>query len=105
MDPNFDREYVETQCGCGRSFLSPGALKIHQRSCSKRKRRLDKAIEKAREIWSSRKRRRLDDITGFATSHDQSGMQEAVAGPVEADILMVCGFVFVLICLECNYLS
>jgi hypothetical protein len=50
-------------CLCGRSYDQPGALKLHQRLCSKSKKRLSQALEKARELWPKRKRRRVEDLT------------------------------------------
>jgi hypothetical protein len=47
-------------CVCGRSFHSPGALKGHKRSCSKSKKRLSGALQKAKDNWVSRKRIRIE---------------------------------------------
>lgn len=58
MDQNLC-SFCET-CTCGRAFYFPGALKNHERSCSKRKKRLSGALEKARVLWTSRKKARLD---------------------------------------------
>lgn len=51
-------------CWCGRSFSESGPLKSHQNSCQKNKRRLSGALAKAKELWTKRKRRRLEDLTG-----------------------------------------
>jgi hypothetical protein len=51
-------------CYCGRTFLQPGALKKHQRSCTKNKKRLRVVLEKVKEAWISRKRRRMEDTVG-----------------------------------------
>jgi hypothetical protein len=51
-------------CGCGRSFTAPGPLKFHQRTCKSTKKRLNIVLAKARELWESRKRPRLDEETG-----------------------------------------
>jgi hypothetical protein len=49
-------------CTCGRSFSQPGPLKHHQRNCLTRKKRLFGALEKAKEIWTSKKRKRFEDV-------------------------------------------
>ena len=56
-----DTTFNET-CGCGRTFYFPGALKNHQRSCAKTKKRLANALGKAKDLWMSRKRKRLDIV-------------------------------------------
>lgn len=48
-------------CYCGKSFPHPGALQIHQRSCGRGKKRLGVALEKAKELWLDRKRRRIHE--------------------------------------------
>jgi hypothetical protein len=47
-------------CVCGRQFLQPGPLKKHQGACTKSKKRLSSALEKAKQVWTHRKRRRLN---------------------------------------------
>jgi hypothetical protein len=47
-------------CSCGRSFPLQSALTKHQKSCQKSKKRLSRALDKAKSMWSGRKRRRLD---------------------------------------------
>lgn len=49
-------------CQCGRSFSQHGALHYHQRSCAKTKKRLVGALAKAKEAWSSRKKRRVENV-------------------------------------------
>jgi hypothetical protein len=65
MDLSLNTENSNTTynqpCTCGRSFSQPSALKYHQRSCSKAKKRLCGALVKAKEAWSDRKRRRVGD--------------------------------------------
>lgn len=51
-------------CVCGRAFFQPGALKTHQRSCSKRKKWLAGALDKAKELWMSRKRACIENSGG-----------------------------------------
>jgi len=44
-------------CSCGRSFTQPGSLNFHQKSCKHNKKRAIGALEKAKELWTERKRR------------------------------------------------
>jgi hypothetical protein len=53
-------------CSCGRSFSQQNALSKHQRSCTRSKKRLAGAIDKAKSAWEGRKRRRLDPSFEFA---------------------------------------
>lgn len=47
-------------CICGRSFAYEYAYSNHQRQCKKTKRVLSGALEKAKEVWNAKKRRRID---------------------------------------------
>jgi hypothetical protein len=47
-------------CICGRSFSQAMALTNHKRSCKSSNKRLSSALDKARQLWAGRKRRRLD---------------------------------------------
>lgn len=47
-------------CVCGRSHDRPGTLALHQRSCGKTKKRLFGALEKAKDTWNAKKKRRLE---------------------------------------------
>jgi hypothetical protein len=62
MELNSDNmaDFSET-CVCGRTFNHPGPLKYHQCGCSRHKKRWAGALEKAKEIWTSQKKRRLLD--------------------------------------------
>jgi hypothetical protein len=82
MDSTFGTERAEI-CGCGRSFITPAALKNHQRSCRATKRQLNKALEKAKEVWSSRKRRRVESLAAPGSN--------GVAGPAQANTVRVIG--------------
>ena len=42
-------------CVCGRTFSVPQAYTGHKRSCQKTKKRLSSALDKAKEVWQSRK--------------------------------------------------
>ncbi|KAH7913386.1 hypothetical protein BJ138DRAFT_1099475, partial [Hygrophoropsis aurantiaca] len=59
------------KCHCGRSFAQENAFTNHVRTCSKTKRRISQALTKAKELWSSRKRRKLGVVhNGDPTSID-----------------------------------
>ena len=47
-------------CICGHSFSQATALTNHKRSCKSSKKRLSSALEKARQLWTGSKRRRLE---------------------------------------------
>jgi hypothetical protein len=53
----------ESVCACGRSFLQPGALTKHKRTCRSSKKRLSSALEQAKRFWKGSKRRRLETDT------------------------------------------
>lgn len=65
-------DFEKLLCVCGRSFAQPSALKKHQRSCNKSKKRLAGALAKAKELWTARKRRRIDDSTCPNTTQSES---------------------------------
>ena len=48
-------------CLCGRTFAVPQAYTFHKRSCNKTKKRLSGALDKAKEIWQTKKRRKLEE--------------------------------------------
>ena len=62
MEFNSDDTTYSELCACGRSFVYPGALKTHQHSCSRSKKCLAGALEKAKEIWTSRKKKRVENL-------------------------------------------
>lgn len=47
-------------CLCGRTFSGSGAFTYHKRSCKQSKKRLNGALENAKELWSAKKRRRIE---------------------------------------------
>ena len=53
---------VDNICLCGRTFSQSSALSYHKRSCKPSKRRLDGALEKAKEVWDAKKKRRVEAI-------------------------------------------
>jgi hypothetical protein len=50
-------------CACGRTFSVPQAYTCHKRSCQKTKKRLSCALEKAKEVWQAKKRRKTEERT------------------------------------------
>jgi hypothetical protein len=74
-------------CACGRSFTESGPLKNHRKGCRKAKSQLIGVLEKARESWTARKRRRLEDL------EEPSGSNVMPApGPINrsVDVNIVC---------------
>jgi hypothetical protein len=59
MDALSQSECLE--CGCGRTFSGTSPLNLHRRACKSRKRLLQCALLKAKEIWQQRKRRRIGE--------------------------------------------
>jgi hypothetical protein len=47
-------------CICGRTFSMQQAYTYHKRSCQKTKKRLAGALEKAKEVWQTNKRRKTE---------------------------------------------
>jgi hypothetical protein len=62
-------------CGCGRSFKLANAFSNHQRQCQKTKKRLSSALGKAKELWTAKKRRCVDQ-----PSQDGNQWQAAEVG-------------------------
>jgi hypothetical protein len=79
-------------CSCGRTFYFPGALKNHQRTCAKTKKRLASALGKARDLWTSRKRKRLDIVEPQQIqSHAEQSTTEMLMDPGDSIGAEVCG--------------
>lgn len=51
------------ECVCGRHFSQINAMSHHRRTCKKSKTRLASALSSARDNWSRKKARRLDENT------------------------------------------
>jgi hypothetical protein len=56
-----ERETLETVCLCGKQFVLRSALSNHQRSCQRGKKRLSSALTKAKDMWVSKKRKRMEE--------------------------------------------
>jgi hypothetical protein len=71
IDVNMENpEFLEI-CICRRSFYTPGALKMHLRSCAKSKKRTFGALDQAKDLWKTSKRQRFG-------SSNQGGSQRSV---------------------------
>jgi hypothetical protein len=77
MDQNPDPPSFCETCTCGRTFYFPGALKNHERRCSKRKKRLAGALEKAKDLWTSRKKPRLESQSRQVDSGSEVELQQS----------------------------
>jgi hypothetical protein len=55
-----DTGFLQT-CICGRTFSEHNRYNYHRRSCKTSKKRLSGALEKAKELWAGRKRRRIHE--------------------------------------------
>lgn len=66
----------------------PGALKIHHRSCSRNKKRLAGALEKARVLWTSKKKARLETHTNGSqqTGSNLKSIGSSSTNGVEAEV-------------------
>jgi hypothetical protein len=49
-------------CVCSRTFSVPQAYTFHKRSCQKTRKRLSSALDKAKEVWQSKKRQKMEAI-------------------------------------------
>ena len=58
-------------CVCGRSFMQAGPLTFHQRTCRRTKRQFSGALDKAREAWMNRKKRRVESAAELEQSTSQ----------------------------------
>ena len=74
-----DMEYVVPcdTCLCGREFFQVSALKNHQRSCQRSKKRLSSALAKAKDVWTSKKRKRIEGPDPNSHQMGSSSMQNA----------------------------
>lgn len=70
----------EVVCPCGRAFLQASALTKHQRSCSKCKKRLSSALEKAKSLWNGKRRRVLNTATGASSEDSVAAAQSPLPG-------------------------
>ena len=76
-------------CICGRVFSVPQAFSCHKRSCPKSKKRLSSALERAKEVWQARKRRKAEvDQSASEASEDSSKQNDSnTSRPSPVDVL------------------
>ena len=74
-------------CICGHIFSVPQAYTYHKRSCHKTKKRLSCALEKAKEVWQARKRRKTEEATRIEETAVSSSNQEVAAQPPDDPLL------------------
>lgn len=79
MDMNPENAHI---CICGRTFANYGALNCHKFSCTRTKKRLSGALAKAKEVWNSRKRRRVEVLELERADH---GVNQDMALAVDAN--------------------
>jgi hypothetical protein len=60
---------------CGRVFSVPQAFSCHKRSCPMSKKRLSSVLERAKEVWQARKRRKAE-VDQSKSSEDSSNQLE-----------------------------
>ena len=59
-------------CACGRSFSQENSFNKHRRVCQKSKKRLSSALDKAKQLWTGKKRRRLNPDDSETTVNEPS---------------------------------
>ena len=64
-------------CVCGRTFSVPQAYTFHKRSCQKTKKRLSSALDKAKEVWQSKKHKKME-VTQSTTAENLPDQNPAV---------------------------
>lgn len=64
-------------CICGRVFSVPQAYMYHKRSCQKTKKRLSCALEKVKEVWQAKKRRKTEQMSHAEAAECSSHQNEA----------------------------
>ena len=74
-------------CICGRIFSVPQAYTYHKRSCQKTKKRLSCALEKAKEVWQARKRRKTEEATRIEETAGSPSNQNVAAEPLDDALL------------------
>jgi hypothetical protein len=73
-------------CLCGRAFSQQSAFSNHKRTCQKSKKRLSSALEKAKQLWTGKKRRRLDQDDTTVSLPSSSGLTHAPPLPAQDTI-------------------
>jgi hypothetical protein len=65
-------------CICGHMFSVPQAYTCHKCSCQKTKKRFSSALEKAKEVWQVKKRRKMEQVAESIEEVTQSQPAENV---------------------------
>src|ERR1700678_1982238 len=71
-------------CICGRVFSVPRAFSCHKRSCPSSKKRLLSALERAKEVWQSRKCRKAEVDQSEALEGSSNQNDTSCPSPVKA---------------------
>jgi hypothetical protein len=74
------------QCLCRRTFLAPGSLDLHARSCPRAKRQLSGAFAQAKEALRERKRQRTDAVANHINASSAGTNGAALAIPETLEI-------------------
>jgi hypothetical protein len=90
-------------CVCGRTFSVLQAYTFHKRSCQKTKKRLSSALDKAKEVWKSKKHRKMEVVqTPAAENHpeqavavEQESNEAALALQHEVRLLIWCNLLLI----------
>ena len=59
-------------CVCGRTFFLPQAYTCHRRSCQRAKKRVSSAFQRVHEVWQTKKRRKMEQVTQSVEEMTQS---------------------------------
>jgi hypothetical protein len=65
-------------CACGCLFSVPQAYTCHKCSCQKTKKWLLCALEKAKEVWQAKKRRKIEERTQSEAAHSESHLNKSL---------------------------
>jgi len=60
-------------------FSVPQAYTFHKRSCQKTKKRLSCALEKAKEVWEAKKRRKTEEVTRIQETAESASNHNVTA--------------------------
>ena len=96
MGPGDERVHFQT-CDCGRVFFHLHVFTVHQKTCSKSKKRLTSALSRAREACQEQKRRQLDSVASHAAASSLVNRENNTELPVDSDLTTVC--VTIIVCM------
>lgn len=78
-------------CACGRTFGVLQAYSYHKRSCQKTKKRLASALEKVKEVWEAKKRRKIEEKITMPVKDDFSNRDTVPESTRDGDVDIVPG--------------